>query len=163
MQSGFLRMILIIGLLTGCNAMNQSSAVEVTSEMHEMISTYIIQSYEDVYPKTDKQFEVHKVYGTKKIGDITTVYLYSLYSGFNKETKTEGQSGHLVPAVIKLKNEDGKYVVSSYKEPSDGDDFKNTLYKIFPRKYAAQALEDTGNLAVLHEELERKAEAWLKQ
>lgn len=162
MQSGFIKMLLIIGLLTGCNVMNQSSSVEVTSEMHEIISSYIIQSYEGVYPKTEKQFEVHKVYGAKKVGDVTTIYLYSLYSGFNKRTKTEGQSGHLVPAVIRLKDENGKYVVSSYKEPSDGDDFKNTLYKIFPRKFAAQALDDTGNLAGLHEELERKAEAWLK-
>ncbi|MDM5317442.1 hypothetical protein QUF49_15635 [Fictibacillus sp. b24] len=154
-------MLLIILLLTGCNAMDRSSAVEVTSEMNEAISDYIIHYYEKAYMKTEEQFEVHKIYGAKKIGNVTTVYLYSLYSGFNKETKTEGQSGHSVPAVIKLKDENGKYVVSYYKEPSDGDDFKNTLYKIFPRKYAAQALNDTGNLAGLQDELQQKAEAWL--
>lgn len=162
MRFGFIKLLLIFLLLTGCSAMNHSSNVEITSEMNEAISDYIIHSYEKVYRKSDEQFEVHKIYGAKKTGDVTTVYLYSLYNGFNEETKTEGQSGHSVPAVIKLKDENGKYVVSYYKEPSDGDDFKNTLYKIFPRKYAAQALNDTKDSADLQEELERKAEAWLR-
>ncbi len=161
MRFGFIKWLMILVLLTGCTAMNHSSDVEVTSEMNEAISDYIIHSYESVYPKTDKQFEVHKIYGAKKTGDVTTVYLYSLYSGYNKETKTEGQSGHILPAVIKLRNNNGKYVVSYYREPSDGDAFKKTLYKMFPRQYAAEALNDTGNLPSLHKELKEKAEAWL--
>ncbi|MBN3554516.1 hypothetical protein JYA63_09580 [Fictibacillus nanhaiensis] len=131
--------------------------------MNKLISDYIILHYDGVYPKTDKQFEVHKIYGAKETGAVTSVYLYSLFLGFNEETKTEGQSGHSVPAVIKLKSEGGKYVISHYKEPRDGADFKRSLYKIFPRKYAGIALKDTENSAGLQKEMKQKAEMWLRK
>ncbi|ANC76203.1 hypothetical protein ABE65_005015 [Fictibacillus phosphorivorans] len=157
-------MVCLIFLLTvGCTSFDSSNEIKVTAEMNEMISEYIIQHYEGVYPETDKKFEVHKVYGAKEMGGETSVYLYSLFLGFNKKTKAEGQSGHSVPAVIKLKSSDDKYVVSYYKEPSDGADFKRSLYKIFPRKYAGKALEDTKNSAGLHKEMKRKAEMWLRK
>lgn len=131
--------------------------------MNELISDYIIQHYDGVYPETDKQFEVHKIYGAKETGGVTSVYLYSLFMGFNEKTKTEGQSGHSVPAIIKLRSEGGKYVIAHYEEPRDGADFKRSLYKIFPRKYVGKALEDTKNSADLQEEMKQKAEIWLRK
>lgn len=153
----------LLFLLMGCTSFNSSNEVKVTSQMNELISDYIIQHYDDVYPETDKRFEVHKIYGAKENGEVTSVYLYSLFLGFNKKTKTEGQSGHSVPAVIKLRSKDGKYVVSHYKEPQDGADFKRSLYKIFPRNYARKALEDSKNSAGLQKKMNQKAEMWLRK
>ncbi|WP_137790295.1 hypothetical protein [Bacillus sp. E(2018)] len=153
----------LLFLLMGCTSFHSSNEVKVTSEMNELISDYIIQHYDGVYPETDKQFEVHKIYGAKETGGVTSVYLYSLFLGFNERTKTEGQSGHSVPAVIKLSSKDGKYVISNYKEPRDGADFKRSLYKIFPRKYAKKALEDAKNSAGLQKVMQRKAEMWLRE
>jgi hypothetical protein len=156
----FVSMIL---LLSGCSIRFNTSGVEVTQEMNEAITDYILKEYKEVYPSTDKQFEAHKIYGAKESGGVTTIYLYSYYMGVNKRTKTEGQSGHSVPAVIKLNYKKGNYVVSNYKEPEDGDFFKNSLYKIFPRKYAAQVLKDTENSAGLQKEVQKKVEEWLDQ
>ncbi|MGD6963594.1 hypothetical protein ACQCVB_15385 [Fictibacillus phosphorivorans] len=153
----------LLFLLAGCTSFRSSNEVKVTSEMNELISDYIIQHYDGVYPETDKQFEVHKIYGAKETGGVTSVYLYSLFLGFNQKTKTEGQSGHSVPAIIKLRSEGGKYVIAHYEEPRDGADFKRSLYKIFPRKYAGKALEDTKNSADLQEEMKQKAEMWLRK
>lgn len=153
----------LLFLLVGCTSFRSSNEVQVTSEMNKLISDYIIQYYDGVYPKTDKQFEVHKIYGAKETGGVTSVYLYSLFLGFNEKTKTEGQSGHSVPAVIKLKSKDGKYAISHYKEPQDGADFKRSLYKIFPRQYAKEALDDSKNSAGLQKEMNQKAEMWLRK
>ncbi|MGM0803868.1 MAG: hypothetical protein ACQET8_03960 [Bacillota bacterium] len=150
-------------LLMGCTSFHSSNEVKVTSEMNELISDYIIQHYDDVYPESEKQFEVHKIYGAKETGEVTSIYLYSLFQGFNRSTKAEGQSGHSVPAVIKLRSIDGKYVVSHYKEPQDGADFKRSLYKIFPRQYAGEALEDSKNSAGLQKKMNQKAEMWLRK
>lgn len=155
--------MILLFLLSGCASFNSSNEVKVTSEMNELISDYIIQHYDGVYPETDKQFEVHKIYGAKETGGVTSVYLYSLYLGFNEKTKAEGQPGHSVPVVVKLRSEDGEYVVSHYKEPRDGADFKRSLYKIFPREYAGKALDDTKNSAGLQEEMKQKAEMWLRK
>ncbi|MGA4721000.1 hypothetical protein [Fictibacillus nanhaiensis] len=167
MLPNIVRMTLItwsmLFLLMGCTSFHSSNEVKVTSEMNELISDYIIQHYEGVYPESDKQFEVHKIYGAKETGEMTSIYLYSLFQGFNKSTEAEGQSGHSVPAVIKLKSKDGKYVISHYKEPQDGADFKRSLYKIFPRQYAKEALDDLKNSAGLQKEMNQKAEMWLRK
>lgn len=158
----YVTLAFVILLLSGCNSIfDSSSQVEVTPEMNEVITNYIIDKYKEVYPPSDRYFEVHKVYGAKEAGEITSVYMYSLYLGFNKETKTKAQSGHSLPALVKLKKEDGKYVVTYYKEPEDGTRYKDSIYKMFPRKYASKAMDDTGNIRGLEDEIQKNVEEWL--
>ncbi|GGB63857.1 hypothetical protein GCM10007199_32390 [Fictibacillus barbaricus] len=150
-------------LLPGCIAWFNSTNIKVTQEMDKTITDYILKEYQDVYPTTDRQFEAHKVYGAKEKSGVISVYMYSFYLCFNKETGTEGQSGHSVPVLIKLEEQEGKYVVTYYKEPQNDSNYKYALYKMFPRVYAAKALADTGHVKELEKEVQKKAEVWLNQ
>lgn len=151
--------ILIFQTLVSCS--KAPTSVEITEEMDKEISKYILDYNRDLYAKTEKQFEAHKIYGaTEKKGSIY-VYLYSLYGGFNKATKTDEQSGHSFPVLIVLKKKNDKYEVAKYQEPKDGSFYKSSIEKMFPEKYAKQALSDAGNIDDLRTELKGKVEKWL--
>jgi hypothetical protein len=135
---------------------------QLTGEMNEVISDYILEKYEDAYYGTEKQFEVHKVYGTSDTKGVINVYMWSYYGGFNKDTGTETQSGHSLPAVIQLSKTDDHYKVTDYKEPKDGSLYQSSLKKMFPKKYVKSAEQDSGNIGDLQKEMKQKVENWLE-
>jgi hypothetical protein len=140
-----------------------SSETEV-DDLDHVISDYIVQFNKDKYFPTEKQFEVHHIYGTAEIDDLVEVYLYSLYAGFNRATKDEGQSGRSGPALVKLKKTNDTYSVVEYKEPGDGDMYVESIYEMFPDSYAEQAINDTDYVRKkLDEELEAKVAEWLAE
>jgi hypothetical protein len=108
-------MILLSVFLISCSSDASTLTngdAHVTEEMNEEISNYLVTKNANMYAPTDKQFEVHRIYGTSEADGIIHVYLWSYYSGFNVSTGFEEQSGHSLPALIHLKeNEDGYEVV----------------------------------------------------
>ena len=156
-----------VALLTGCNA-NEVSLTDgdknVTEEIDEVISDYIIQKYASIYPDTEKQFEVHKVYGTSESDGILSVYMWSYYGGFNKSTRTEKQAGHSLPAVVQLKKGNDKYELVDYMEPKDGTDYQSSLKEMFPAKYL-ELVRDEGNdiIRILKVEMDENVKQWLEK
>ena len=65
---------------------------------------------------TEKQFEVHKVYGTKESDGVINVYMWSYYGGFNKSTGIENQAGHSLPLVVRLSKNEENYSVIEYTD-----------------------------------------------
>ncbi|WLR51766.1 hypothetical protein LC040_02355 [Bacillus tianshenii] len=153
----FFAMITVV-ILSGCQAENR-----FTNEMDKTISSYILEYNQSVYTSTDVQFEAHKVYGASEENGTISVYLYSLYQGFNRETKAEAQSGHSMPLLIKLQKDGNSYQVIDYIEPMNGDYYKESINEMFPKKYARQALSETGNASKLKNEIKTKVEEWLKR
>lgn len=153
-----------IMLLAGCVGEDNliDGDQQLTGEMNEVISDYILEKYEDAYYGTVKQFEVHKIYGTSESKGVINVYMWSYYGGFNKATVTETQSGHSLPAVIQLSKTDDHYKVTDYKEPKDGSLYQSSLEKMFPKKYVKSAKQDSGNIDNLQKEMEQKVENWLE-
>lgn len=152
--------------LAGCNekpTKYEDESHNVTAEINELISDYIIETYASSSNETDQQFEVHKIYGTSESKGVLSVYLYSYYGGFNKSTRIELQTGHSLPAVIKLKRIEGQYKVIDYTEPKDGSLYSSSLKKMFPEKYINQISHDTSNIGDLEEEMARKVEQWLAE
>ncbi|MFC7785445.1 hypothetical protein ACFQWC_13185 [Rossellomorea sp. GCM10028870] len=136
---------------------------QITQQIDDAISQYIIQNYSTSYYGTEKQFEVHKIYGTSEKDGILSVYMWSYYGGFNKATGLEAQSGHSLPAVIRLSIKDGTYSVIEYIEPKDGSMYQSSLEKTFPAKYVKTAQRDSGNIGELQKEMERKVEKWIEK
>jgi len=134
-----------------------------TEEMDEVISNYIVQKYSSVYYQTEKQFEVHEVYGTSESSGIITVYMYSYFGGFNKFTGIENQAGHSLPAVIRLKKKASGYVVTEYTEPKDGDLYQSSLQKMFPKKYLEMVQNKSGTIENLQKEMDSKVQQWLDE
>ena len=161
-----LLLLVVAALLTGCNG-NGIELIDgdknITVEMDEMISDYIIQKYSPSYFDTEKQFEVHRVYGTSESNGVLSVYIWSYYGGFNKSTGIENQAGHSLPAVIRLKEEAERYAVIEYIEPQDGDWYQSSLKKMFPEKYVKKAHQDAGNIKDLQKEMDKKVKQWLEE
>ncbi|MGM9988245.1 MAG: hypothetical protein ACI35O_13595 [Bacillaceae bacterium] len=158
-------LLLFTMLVTGCSthaAEFKDGDAHVSKEMNEVISNYIVKHYADLYPPTEKNIEVHKIYGTSEIKDRINVYMYSEFGSFNKSTGLESQGGHALPAVIQLKKESAGYTVVGYKEPKDGADFSPSLKKMFPNKYLKIVQKDIGNAADLQKAMDSKVKNWLE-
>ena len=137
---------------------------QVTEEMDKVISDYIIQIYtNNSYSVTDKQIEVHKVFGTSELDGIISVYMWSYFNGFNKSTGVETISGHSLPAVIRLSKNEENYSVIEYIEPQDGSLYKSSLEKMFPKKYIKNARQYEGNVQDLQKEMDKKVRQWLEE
>ncbi|UYZ20220.1 hypothetical protein [Mesobacillus jeotgali] len=153
-------------LLAGCSgneANLQDGDEHITEEMDEVISNYIIQKYSTSYYDTEKQFEVHKVYGTNESDGVISIYMWSYYGGFNKSTGITNQAGHSLPAVIRLSKKEENYSVIEYTEPQDGSFYQSSLEKMFPKKYLKLAQQDSGNIEDLQKEMDKKVKQWLEQ
>ncbi|WP_394191450.1 hypothetical protein [Paenisporosarcina quisquiliarum] len=151
--------------LVGCsgNEVNlQDGDKHITEEIDEVISDYIIQKYSSSYLDTEKQFEVHKVYGTNESDGVISVYMWSYYGGFNKSTGIENQAGHSLPALVQLSKKEENYSVIEYTEPQDGSLYQSSLKKMFPKKYLKLAQQDSGNIEDLQKEMDKKVEQWLE-
>ena len=133
LKCNLLFLLFVSTLLTGCNgngiALNDGDD-NITLATDKVISNYIIQKYSTVYLETEKQFEVHKVYGTSESDGVLSVYMWSYYGGFNKATGTANQAGHSLPAVIRLKKDKKHYSVIEYKEPQGGSLYQSSLKEV---------------------------------
>ncbi|SOC44108.1 hypothetical protein [Ureibacillus acetophenoni] len=135
---------------------------EVTDEMHQVISDYVInQKYNS--QQTDVQFEVHKVYGTLQEGDTTTVYMWSYYNSFNKETGKEEVTGVSLPVKITLEKIDDSYEVTHYEEAQDGSLYVASIKSMFPEQYVEDALQQPENIKELLVEMQGKVDAWFDE
>lgn len=159
-------LLLFTAILTGCSGSGinlMDGDIHISKEMNEVISNYIIQHYGSSYYDTEKQIEVHKIYGTSESNGVLSVYMWSYFCGFNKSTGTEPQAGHSLPAVIQLKKDGDSYSVVKYKEPEDGSLYPSSLKKMFPKRYLKLVHRDTGNIGDLEKEMDKKVESWLKE
>ena len=161
-------LLLLFGafLLAGCSGNEvtlQDGDKNISEEMDEVISNYIIQKYLSSYYDTEKQFEVHKVYGTNESDGVISVFMWSYYGGFNKSTGIENQAGHSLPAVIRLRKKEENYSVIEYTEPQDGSLYQSSRKKMFPKKYLKLAQQDSGNIGDLQKEMDKKVKQWLEK
>ncbi|CAN7528199.1 hypothetical protein [Rossellomorea sp. LjRoot5] len=160
----FLILVMSAVLLAGCNDQDLNLTdgdKQITQQIDDAISHYIVQKYATSYYGTEKQFEVHKVYGTSEKDGLLSVYMWSYYGGFNQANGLESQSGHSLPAVIRLKQDGDIYSVIDYTEPQDGSMYQSSLEKMFPAKYVKSAQRDSGNIGDLEKEMNKKVKAWL--
>lgn len=156
----FLGVIVVI-CLVGYSYSIQST--EIPDEMDVAITEFIIDHNQTRFGETEKQFEVHKIYGTEEKDGITHVYMYSLYNGYNRMTGAYPRSGGSYPVYLSLKKEENEYTIIEYKEPEDGYYYASSIKEMFPRKYANKAIRDSGNISGLEKEMTKQVEEWLEK
>lgn len=166
LKSSILFLLFGVVFLAGCNGNEvnlKDGDKHITKEMDEVISNYIVNKYSTSYSETEKQFEVHKVYGTSELNGVISVYMWSYYGAFNKSTGLKNQSGHSLPAVIRLEKKAENYSVIEYMEPQDGSLYQPSLKKMFPKKYVKLVQQDSGNIKDLQKEMDNKVKKWLEE
>lgn len=96
--------VILVFIATGCNS-GQNDAknikdIPLNSKLDSLISESIIAWNQDKLNHTEKQFETHVIYGTEMKDEKMYVYLHSLMQGYNRETQTVPQTGHLLPVRV---------------------------------------------------------------
>lgn len=138
-------------------------SIEVSENMNEIISDYILKYNKPLYAPSYVQFESHEIYGAEEKEDGIYVYMDVLYKGYDiTESGLNNVSGGFIPTVIILvKNKDEDYYVKSYKEPQDGDEMMSSIKSMFPKNIANKLQND-----VVRNKLQRdiniEAYKWLK-
>jgi hypothetical protein len=158
--------LFLVVIISGCNNRSENlidGKEQISEEIDNIISDYIIQNSSKVYANTDRSFEVHRIYGTSEKNGVISVYLHSYFGGFNKKTGNVMQGGHSLPALMKIKKDSSGYSVVEYQEPKDGDLYKSSLEKMFPERYSKMELQRKGKINDLEKEMDEKVNRWLKQ
>ncbi|MHC6180178.1 hypothetical protein ACYUJ6_10030 [Clostridium sp. JNZ X4-2] len=158
-------LILIIGV--GCSnakvANNGNIGTGSEKVINKAISNYIVDYYSHILTNADKVFEAHKVYTMEQKNGLINVYIYTLFEGYAFADGKFGLScGGSNPALIVLKKDKDKFTVVKFEQPKDGDECGPSIKKMFPNKYAAEAMKDTGRDLGLETEIKLNAKEWLK-
>ncbi|EOO27420.1 hypothetical protein ICM_01734 [Bacillus cereus BAG1X2-3] len=159
--------IILVFIATGCDSV-QNDAKDVTdiplnSKLDSLISESIIAWNQDKLNHTEKQFETHVIYGTEMKDEKMYVYLHSLMQGYNRETQTVSQAGHLLPVRVTITKNGVDYIIEDYREPGDGAENEPTLRNMFPKKYADQALTISNEtIQSLESRMQESVAKWLE-
>ncbi|MDF9529401.1 MULTISPECIES: peptidase M56 [Bacillus cereus group] len=160
--------IILVFIATGCDSV-QNEAKDVTdiplnSKLDSLISESIIAWNQDKLNHTEKQFETHVIYGTEMKDEKMYVYLHSLMQGYNRETQTVPQAGHLLPVRVTVTKNGDDYIIEDYREPGDGAENEPTLRNMFSNKYADQALAISNKIIQsLESRMQESVSKWLEQ
>ncbi|MBG9714420.1 peptidase M56 [Bacillus cereus] len=160
--------VILVFIATGCDSV-QNEAKDVTdiplnSKLDSLISESIIAWNQDKLNHTEKQFETHVIYGTEKKDEKMYVYLHSLMQGYNRETQTVPQAGHLLPVRVTVTKNGDDYIIEDYHEPGDGAENEPTLRNMFPNKYADQALAISIKIIQsLESRMQESVSKWLEE
>lgn len=160
--------VILVFIATGCDSV-QNEAKDVTdiplnSKLDSLISESIIAWNQDKINHTEKQFETHVIYGTEMKDEKMYVYLHSLMQGYNRETQTVPQAGHLLPVRVTVTKNGDDYIIEDYREPGDGAENEPTLRNMFPNKYADQALAISIKIIQsLESRMQESVSKWLEE
>ncbi|MCI4250682.1 peptidase M56 [Bacillus sp. CCB-MMP212] len=160
--------VILVFIATGCDSV-QNEAKDVTdiplnSKLDSLISESIIAWNQDKLNHTEKQFETHVIYGTEMKDEKMYVYLHSLMQGYNRETQTVPQAGHLLPVRVTVTKNGDDYIIEDYREPGDGAENEPTLRNMFPNKYADQALAISIKIIQsLESRMQESVSKWLEE
>ncbi|SCA97105.1 Membrane associated protein [Bacillus mycoides] len=160
--------VILFFIATGCDSgQNDAKGVQeipLNSKLDSLISESIIAWNQDKLNHAEKQFETHIIYGTEKNGEKMYVYLHSLMQGYNRETQTVSQAGHLHPVRVTVTKNGDDYIIEDYREPGDGAENEPTLRKLFPNKYANQALAISNEtIQSLESRMQESVSKWLEE
>ncbi|WP_416808359.1 peptidase M56 [Bacillus thuringiensis] len=159
--------VILVFIATGCDSV-QNDAKDVTeiplnSKLESLISESNIAWNQDKLNHTEKQFETHVIYGTEMKDEKMYVYLHSLMQGYNRETQTVSQAGHLLPVRVTVTKNGDDYIIEDYREPGDGAENEPTLRNMFPKKYADQALTISNEtIQSLESRMQEYVSKWLE-
>ncbi len=113
--------------------------------------------------------EGHKILGTQKTDSGMDVYALCSAFGYGfRDGKLVDEYGFgRIPTLLQFETDPatGGYVCTHYEEAEDGGEFETSVYRMFPRAVAKQALKETADDSVgedIEKQIRAYAEAYLK-
>ena len=146
---------LSVGFLT-------NPATKLDTNMASFIEEQIIEYHHGGYKSGEFYCTDFKVLGTNKDKENTTVYMWVLYSEYDKVNgKIEDVSGAHIPTVITVKKiGSSQYELVEYWEPRDGSYYAEDIKDKFPWYLHGKALDSQRYIKEQQENCNRKAQAY---
>lgn len=114
---------------------------KVDYELDNAISQTILKENSQYNLLGECLAESHLIYGTKKHGKLTDVYLMEGFSTFGfKDGFFVDVSGHLVPAVFTFRHTADGYELVKKEYAEDGSENITSIKKMFPFKFERRAI-----------------------
>lgn len=146
---------------------SSNKKIEISdSELNGIISNYLIDRKSTISSNdNEKTFEAHKMYGTEQKDNELYVYMYSFIGTFSVNNTVKKNvpiqlSKFSSPALLIIKEKDGKYTISDYKEPLIDEPAEKFIKNNFLNKYIDKAIYDSKNTADMEKQITYKANAW---
>ena len=161
----FFSVILIISIGCSNSKITDNKNIEPESKrvINEVTSNYIMEYYSHILTNADKIFEAHKLYAIEQKDGLINVYIYTLFEGYAFANGKFGSScGGSNPALVVLRKDKDKFTVVKFQQPEDGDECGPSIKRMFPRKYAEEAMSDSGRDLGLEKQIKLNAKEWLK-
>lgn len=163
-------LLLAFGLVSCINQSNDNnfSAEPATGQLPANIDAAVssaILEQETSYLLGETATEGHLMLDSVEKEGIITVYTIASFGAFGFEntifTKISGSGA--IPTVLTFSsNEDGAYSLLEYKEPLDGTDYIDSIKEMFPPGLHSRVLAAENDYAVLAEQQETQAKAYLE-
>lgn len=146
---------LSVGFLT-------NPATKLDTNMASFIEEQIIEYHHGGYKSGEFYCTDFKVLGTNKDKENTTVYMWVLYSEYDKVNgKIEDVSGAHIPTVITVKKTDSsQYELVEYWEPRDGSYYAEDIKDKFPWYLHGKALDTERYIKEQQANCNQKAQAY---
>ncbi|MDV4152029.1 hypothetical protein R0131_14465 [Clostridium sp. AL.422] len=129
----FVLQLLILFILGGCSSTpkDASNTLEITQPDEKIIQEYLDSKTNDISAPNQEgeMYSAFEIFGT----DDNKIYVWMLkyeYLGQGKAV-TNGVS---TPIVLYIESKDGEIEIENHKSPKDGEEYGESLKKLFPQK-----------------------------
>jgi hypothetical protein len=158
-------LVLVVGVGCSNSKLTDAKNIETGERMaiDETISNYIVVYYSHILTNADRVFEAHKLYAIEQKDKLINVYIYTLFEGYAFfDGKFGASCGGTNPALLVLKKDKDKFIVTQFVQPKDGTEYSSSIKKMFPHKYTDKVMRDEGRDLGLESQIRSNAEKWLK-
>jgi hypothetical protein len=123
-------------LITSCH--NNSNDIQ-SKEAEKAIKDYLERTFEYIKPE-GINIATFKVLGTDEKNDTIVYYVWAYIIDYtNESNKLEENRGSSLPVKLYLLNKNNIYTVVKAEKPLDGDQYDNSMKKLFPKDVYKQA------------------------
>ncbi|MBE6730151.1 MAG: M56 family metallopeptidase [Ruminococcaceae bacterium] len=152
--------IIICAFAAVCFLTNPATSID--ADMASFIEEQIMKHHHGGYKSGEFCCTSFKVLGTKKDKENTTVYMWVLYSEYDKVNgKIEDVSGAHIPTVITVKRIDSaQYELTEYWEPRDGAYNAEDIKGKFPWYLHSKALDSQRYIKAQRADCDKKAQEY---
>ncbi len=121
------------------NSCNRSNSIKQDAVSLKVIKQFLEEKFEYIKPE-GKNIDTFKVLGTDKKNDTAIYYVWAYIIDYTyKSNKLTENRGSSLPVKLYLLNDKNNYTVVKAEKPLDGDQYDNSMKKLFPKDVYKQA------------------------
>ena len=125
-----------IGVIGGADGPT-SIFVSENNDLDKKVSDVLLSGSENKYLDGECSAEGHIILGYETEDNLKTVYALTMYGeyGFQDNNFVKVSGSGVIPAVIKIFENEGKVILTNIIWPKDGSGYEESIKEMFPEKY----------------------------